>query len=64
MTDVFCRGAIKHDILIRSDKLLTQIDAVTAATEPVTVLVGSNDVRTISTLLGLSCQDGAAAAGS
>lgn len=58
LTDVACSGATTRNILDHGQHgFAPQIEAVTAGTKLVTVLIGGNDVAYIPDLLALSCVD-------
>lgn len=58
LIDVSCSGAVTDNILSHGQHgLPAQIEAVTAETRLVTVLIGGNDIDYVGNLMGLSCRD-------
>jgi len=57
LVDVSCSGATIRDVLVGSESLPPQIDAVDRRTRLVTVTIGGNDVGYMADLLGRSCRD-------
>jgi len=63
LVDVSGSGATIRDVLVGSESLPPQIDAVDRRTRLVTVTIGGNDVGYMADLLGRSCRDEAVTKG-
>lgn len=62
LVDVSCSSAVTDNILAHGQHgFPAQIEAVTADTALVSILIGGNDVAYVGDLLGLSCRDGGGA---